>query len=146
MSSLRLPVLLAVLIGMNGCAHYLEVRRVVYVDLDAGWIAIVRDQRVLAVITPEGPFPEKTDVAWLRLRHPIGRTGTVRLSIPEDVDVDFGALVSGTVDLNFDKQAAQISVEPSKRYHWLEMTGTFPLELRKFRGRFNYGNSEAVIR
>ena len=64
MNSLRISALTLALLLSAGCLH-VETGRQVIVDLGLQEIAIVKRERVLALLTVEGPFPKSNETAYI---------------------------------------------------------------------------------
>ena len=109
-----------------GCLH-VETGRQVIVDRDRDEIAIVRNQRVLALLTIDGPLPRTNDVAFVISQVRLAQNGRVVLTIPDNAKARYGALVSGRITLDLQKKLAVVSVRPSERYHWLDLDGEYPI-------------------
>ena len=111
---------------LTGCLH-IEMGRQVIVDLAGDEIAIVKDERVLALLTIDGPLPKTNDVAFVISQVSLAQKGRIVLTIPDNAKARYGALVSGQVTLDFDKKLAVVSVHPSERYHSLDLNGEYPI-------------------
>ncbi len=111
---------------LSGCMH-METGRQIIVDLNKHEIAIHRRERVLALLTVEGPFPKTGDSAYVISRAEFPGKGQVRLTIPESAKARYGALESGQIDLDFDKKLAVVKVRPAAKYEWLDLDGEYPI-------------------
>lgn len=97
------------------------------VDLDGQEIAIVRRERVLGLLTVEGPLPKANEHAYVLSHNALIGRGLVQLIIPDNAHARYGALVSGRIDLDFDRMRAVVKVFPADKYHRLQLDGEYPI-------------------
>jgi hypothetical protein len=123
---LLIAVAVVVVIGLNSFVP-IETSRGVLVDTSKGDVSIFRHRRLVAMMTPEGPFP--VDNLWLTVypTNAIPKDRQTEILIPATASVRCGEILIGSIYLDPEGKTAWVRVVPSAQYHWLKLDGEYPL-------------------
>jgi hypothetical protein len=119
---------LLVVVGLNTCAR-VETSREVVVVTDKNKVLIVRNYRILAMLTAEGPFPKVQDSLMIYPDNPVTKNLPMEIRVPDNADVRAEEINNGCVRLDPQRQKATVLIEPSAKYYWLgRLNGDYPLK------------------
>ena len=123
---LLIGVAAVVVLGLNSCVP-IETSRGVLVDTAKGDVSIFRHRRVMALMTPEGPFPADNLSLTVYPTNAIPKDRQTEILIPATASVRCGEILIGSIYLDPEGKTAWVRVLPSAHYHWLKLDGEYPL-------------------